>query len=456
MEFKMNTVKVGKVVEGTVFQVSDDVCYVDLGAFADGKIFREGLSLESINSCKDVVKEGDVLTFKITKIDHENQSILLSRLDMLRQENRSKFDEETSENSRISAKVVKVITNKGLVLRYNDIECFLPASHVDFVRTDLEQFKGQTLEVKIIENDGRKVTVSRKLVLKEDQKRARTEELENIKVGDKLEGTVSKVLDFGAFVKIGMNEGLLHRSEISHYNVKNVSDFVKEGDKLTVEVIKKEKNKIGFSLKSMEQTPWQKFAETKKVGDEVEATVVRKMATGMLLEVDREVVGIINSRDYSWNPRENLAGEVEVGHKLNVKILTMDVEKKRMSLSKKHLEYNPWNDVSVRKGEEVSGTVEELQSNGALVKVQGVKAFLPISEIQEERVNQISDALKVDDVINALVLDVDKMNWRMKISIKALQNQKERQIFENYKKTEEKVQKQTLGDLFKDKFSEFK
>jgi small subunit ribosomal protein S1 len=375
---------------------------------------------------------------------------------MLRQEKREKFDEETEDDGRVKAKVVKVIDNKGLVLRYNDIEMFMPASHVDFSRVDLQQFKGQTLECKVIENDGRKVTVSRKIVLKEDQKRARKEEFDKVNVGDKLEGTVKKIMDFGAFVSIGMNEGLLHRSEISHYHVKNVSDFLKEGDKITVEVIKKEKNKLGFSVKSMEKTPWDKFAETHKVGDEVEATVVRKMATGMLLEVEREVVGIINQRDYSWNPRENLAGEVEVGSKFNVKILTMDVQKKRMSLSKKHLEYNPWNDVSVKKGEEVSGTVEELQSNGALVKVQGVKAFLPISEIQEDRVNQISEVLKVEDVINALVLEVDKENWRMKLSIKELKNKKERAIFENYKKTEEKVEKQTLGDLFKEKFDEFK
>ncbi len=455
MEFKMNNVKVGRVVEGTVFQVSDDVCYVDLGAFADGLVNKEHLSLTPINSCKEVVKEGDVLTFKVSQINYDDQRIILSRLSMLREENRVKFNEEMTSDVRLKAKVTKV-TRGGLQLRYNDIELFMPASHVDTKRVELEDFKGKTLECKIIENDGRKIVVSRRDILREDARLAKREALESINVGDKVEGTVTKVLDFGAFVSLGLVEGLLHRSEISHYQVKDVSDVVKEGDKFTVEVIKKEKNKIGLSIKSMEKTPWETFSETAKVGDEVEGVIIRKMANGMLVEVEREVVGIINERDYSWNPRENLAGNVEVGSKLSFKILTLDPEKRRMSLSKKHLEYNPWNDVSVRVNEEVSGTVEEIQTKGALVKVQGVKAFLPISEINSDRVNQVADVLKVDDVIKALVLEVDKRNWRMKISIKGLAEQKERAIFENYKKSEEQVKKQTLGDLFKDKFKEFK
>jgi len=206
----------------------------------------------------------------------------------------------------------------------------------------------------------------------------------------------------------------------------------------------------------LEPTPWDKYTEEHKVGDEVTGKVVRKMKNAMLLEVAKDVVGMISSRDYSWNPHENLAGMVEVGDEVNVKILSIDVKKRRMSLSKKHLEYNPWADVSVKKGEQISGTVTELQSNGAIVQVQNVNAFLPIGEISSERISQVSDALKLEDVINAIVLDVDKDNWRMKISIKALKDQKERELFEKYKESEEEVKKQTLGDLFKDKFDEFK
>ena len=127
-----------------------------------------------------------------------------------------------------------------------------------------------------------------------------------------------------------------------------------------------------------------------------------------------------------------------------------------MSLSKKHLEYNPWKDVSVKVGEEVSGQVVELQSRGALVEIQGVKAFLPIGEIQTERVQEVGQVLKLEQVVNGIVTALDKQMWKMTISIKQLVEGKERAEFEKYLKTEEQVSNSTLGDLFKDKLDEFK
>ena len=456
MEFKMNNVKVGRIVQGTVFHVTDDMCYIDIQAFADGVIYKEGLSLgKSITSCKEVVKEGDVLDFKVNKIDHENQRILLSRIDMIRQENRLKLNEEIKNTEKLTAKVISA-NRGGLILKYKALELFMPMSHIDNKRVNAEDFIGQTMDVKVIEQDERRIVVSRKVVLNEENKLAKKAEFEGFEVGQQFDGVVTKVMDFGAFVKIGLNEGLLHRSEISHFRVKNVSDVLSEKDEVKVQIISKDKNRLGFSIKVMEKAPWDLYTEEHKVGDQVDGVIVKKMATGMLVEVAREVVGLISSKDYSWNPHENFAGDVEVGSKVSLKILSIDVAKKRMALSKKHLDYNPWNDVSVKVGEEISGTVEELQSKGALVKVQGVKAFLPIQEINDERINQISDVLKVDDVINAKILELDKRNWRMKISIKALKEQKEREIFATYKKTEEKEEKQTLGDLFKDKFDQLK
>lgn len=456
MEFKMTNVRVGKFVTGTVFHVTDDLCYVDIKAFADGVIYKEGFSLGStISSCKEVVKEGDELEFKITKIDHENQRILLSRKDMLKSEKRKKFDEDTKDQKRISGKVTKV-TRGGLLLRHEGIEMFMPNSHIDVSFVNPEDFKGQTLDCVVIENSDRKVVVSRKVLQQEDMKKAKQEAFENLEVGSVVEGTIQNVLDFGGFVELGGIQGLLHVSEISHHRINSAKDVLKTGDKVTVKVLKKEKGKVSLSLKALQKTPWDTFAENNKVGDEVTGKVVRKMKSAMLLEVEQDVVGIINSKDYSWNPHENLAGMVEVGDEVTVKILSMDVKKRRMSLSKKHLEYNPWADVSVKKGEEISGTVVDLQTNGALVQVQNVNAFLPISEISSERINQLSDVLKVEQVINAVVLDVDKENWRMKLSIKALKEQKEREMFAKYKETETEVKAQTLGDLFKDKFDELK
>ncbi len=455
MDFKMKTVKVGMIVEGKVFKVTDESVYLDLETFADGVIHKKGLVLGDIASCKEIVKVGDILRAKINKIDKEDQQILLSRIDILRQEKVGHVKELANKNERIEAFVKKAGPN-GLTLTYNGVDMFMPTSLIDIEKINPEDFQGKTLTCKVIESDNKRIVASRKIVLQEDLKVSKTEELKGLEVGKTLEGTVSRITKFGAFVSIGFNDGLVHISQISHHRVNDVNDVLKEGDKVQVEIVKIEKNRIGLSMKSLLKTPWQLFSEENKVGDKVTGTIKRKIGSGMFIELSKDVVGMLNSKDFSWDPRENLAGEVEVGDTLELQILSLDPEARRMALSKKHLDYNPWNDVSFKVNEEVSGVVEELQSRGALVKIQGVKAFLPISEIRDERVSQMSDVLKVGDVVNGIVLEIDKRQWKMKISLKQLVETKSRKEFEEYLKTEEKVQKQTLGDLFADKLKEFK
>jgi len=455
MEFNMKKVRVGMVVEGTVFMVTDDSVHLDFGAYAEGVIYKKGMAIGEIQSCKDLVKEGDTLVAKITKIDDENQQILMSRREILFDEKRASFAKDAMGAETFKAKV-KQVTRGGLVMDYNGVECFLPASHVDFKRVELEDFKGQTLEVTLLEQKDRKIVVSRRKVLDMNRKEARKGAFDAINVGDKIDGKIVKIMDFGAFIDLGEVQGLVHKSQISHHRTDKVTDVLEEGQVVKTEVISKEKGKIGLSMKSLLETPWTIFAKNSKVGDEVTGKIVRKMANGMLVELERDVVGIIGKKDYSWDPKENLAGEVEVGDSITLKILSMDAKNRKMSLSKKHLDYNPWKDVSVEVGEEISGTVVELQSRGALVKVQGVNAFLPIGEIQSERVQEVAQVLKLEQVINAVVTDVDPQMWKMTISIKQMVEGKERAEFEKYLKTEKEVSNSTLGDLFKEKLEEFK
>ena len=455
MDFKMKKVKVGMIVEGKAIIVTDETVYLDLETYAEGVIHKKALVLGDIESCKEVVKVGDIIRAKINKINTEEQQILLSRIEILREEKVGQVKNLANKNERIEA-YVKGASSAGLNLTYNGVDMFMPTSLIDIKNIDPEDFKGKTITCKVIESDNKRIVASRKIVLEEDLRVSKTEELKELKVGQVMTGTVSRITKFGAFVSIGFNDGLVHISQISHHRVNDVNDVLKEGDKVEVQIVKLEKNRIGLSMKVLLKTPWQLFSDEFKVGDKVPGTIKRKIASGMYIELAKDVVGMLNSKDFSWDPHDNLAGDVQVGDTLELQILSLDPEARRMALSKKHLDYNPWNDVSFKVHEEVSGVVEELQSRGALVKIQGVKAFLPISEIQEDRVSQMSDVLKVGDVVNAIVLEVDKRQWQMKISLKQLVESKSRKEFEEYLKTEEKVQKQTLGDLFADKLKEFK
>lgn len=448
----------GAVVKGTVYKVEKNEVTVDINYITEGTMYKDELTNKPVDSCEDIVKEGDEIDVIVKKIDDEKGLVLLSRLAIEKNQAFETLQTLFSEDKKFEAKVIQ--SNKGgLVLSamgYDRI--FMPMGEisVEYV-SNAEDYVGKTLEVKVIEMKRDRVVVSHKTVEKDRLKDEKREALENINVDDEYEGEVVKVLPYGAFVKIGPVEGLLHISEISHHNVKKVEDELKEGDKVKVKVIGAKGDKRSLSMRALQPTPWEVFAENHKVGEELTGKVVKKMQFGMLLEVERDVVGMLNRFDYSWDPRANLAGEVEVGDELQVKLLSIDVDKKRMTLSKKHLEYNPWEDIKVKVGESVSGEVKELQSNGALVEVNGVNAFLPIGEVTDKRIENVKEVLSEGDVINAVVLKFDKRQWQMVISKQKYDEKQVRDEYKKHLKSENKEeQSQTLGELFADKLKSFK
>ncbi len=460
METKLSDVKVNNIITGTVYKVTKNEVTVDIGYVTEGTIYLNELTKQPVDSCEEVVKEGDEIEVIVKKVDDEAGIVLLSRLEI---EERKAFDTLQTyfnEDTTFEAKVLK--TNKGgLVLTAIGYDrLFMPFSEIsmDYVSSDdAEKYIGKTLKVRVIEIKRNRVIVSHKIVERAELKKQKKEELKDLNVGDVLEGEVSRIMPYGAFVRFGQVEGLLHISEISHYNVKNVSDVLKEGQTVTVKIIDQKNDKRSLSMKALEKTPWDTFQENHKVGDEVTGKVVKKMQFGMLLEVEKEVVGMLNRYDYSWDPRHNVAGDVEVGDEINVKILNIDSKNKRMTLSKKHLEYNPWEDVNVKVGQAVSGEVKEIQDNGAIVDIHDVNAFLPIGEIVDRRIGSVSEELKEGDVINAIVKRFDKRAWQMVISKKDYDEKQVRDEYKKHLKSENKEDTtQTLGELFAEKLKDFK
>ncbi|MFW6285041.1 MAG: S1 RNA-binding domain-containing protein [Bacillota bacterium] len=456
-EFNLKNIQEGQTVKGKVYKVKDDEVIVDIGYTTEGTISLENLTRQNYNSCHELVKEGDEIEAVVKKKDDDAGVVLLSRLEI---EEAEMFEELQNkfENDEVFEATVKEHNKGGLIVKAFGFDMFMPAREVSKNYTEnLSDYVGKTLDVKIIEISRRKTVVSHRAVEKALEKAEKDKELEKIQEGDVVKGKVSKLMPYGAFIRFGHVEGLLHISEMSHHRIKQPSEILKEGDEVEVKVIEAKGKKRGLSLKALQPTPWEEFAKNHKVGDKVTGKVVKKMQFGILVEVERDVAGIIHKNDYSWDPRFNLAGNVSVGDEVEAQILSIEPEKGRMQLSKKHLEYNPWDDVDVKVGETVSGEVKTLQSNGALVEVHGVYGFLPIGEISEKHIDTVEEVLKEGDVINAVVLKFNKKDWQMVLSKKKHDQQKVRDEYKKHLKSENKEdQSQTLGELFAEKFKNMK
>ncbi|NLF48147.1 MAG: S1 RNA-binding domain-containing protein, partial [Acholeplasmataceae bacterium] len=293
-----------------------------------------------------------------------------------------------------------------------------------------------------------KFIVNRKQLQYEELKQQEKTEIQAFAVGDIVNGIVSRIMDFGAFIKISDHvEGLVHISELSQYHTKKVENVIKAGDLVQAKIIKISGKRVSLSLKALQETPWDLFMKNHNVGDKVMGTVVKKMQFGMLLEVEREISGLLNRNDYSWDPHDNLAGRVQVGDQIEVEITSINPDKKQFTLSKKHLDYNPWADLKLRVGEHVSATVKTIMEKGALLEISGVEAFLPIHEISSERINRVEDALKVGDILTVEVLTFFPKEWRMSVSLKRIQEKSQRKEYESHLKDNVSAN-QSLADLF--------
>ena len=354
-ENKMYTPKVGDIVTGTVVKVGKEEVLVDINYACEGVIYKDYLSLDKLHSAEDILKEGDKIKVKVTqfKKGDESDSLLLSRIDILRNELQEGY-RNSLEVGKDFDFLVKRNVKGGLILDHKGIEAFLPDSLIFIQNEDnnKDALVNKTIKARIIEitkdRSRDKITVNRKQLVYEALKNQEKAELESIKEDSIIKVKIDRITEFGAFAKVTEHiDGLIHISEISHYHVKNVEEYLNVGDEVEVKIIKVKGKKVSLSLKVLQPTPWDNFLNNHKVGDKVEGKIVRKMQYGMLIEIEKEVTGLLNRFDYSWNPNENLAGEVEVGQTIEVKITSVDKKKKQFTLSKKHLEYNPWADLMV-------------------------------------------------------------------------------------------------------------
>lgn len=331
-----NVISVGDVVKATVTKVEDKQALVDVGYKYDGLIPISELSPLHVEKVADEVAVGDTFEVKIIKLNDDKEELVVSKKAVAMESAWSDL-EQKMQNGEVIHAVVKEIVKGGLVVDVG-VRGFIPASMVErhFVE-DFSDYKGKELSLKVVEMDKEKnkVILSHKAVLEDEVKVKKQSILDTIQPGQILEGTVQRMTDFGVFVDIGGVDGLVHVSELAWNRVEKPSDVVKEGDKVTVKVLKvdKENERIGLSIKETQAGPWASVAEEFKAGSIVNGTVKRLVSFGAFVEVAPGIEGLVHISQIA-NRRVNTPGEVlKEGQEVQVKVLDVVPQEQRISLS---------------------------------------------------------------------------------------------------------------------------
>ena len=334
-------IKKGEIVTGEVLYVTDNEVMVNLGYRSDGIISKEELSKNTDAKPSDLYKQGDEIEVFVLKMDDGDGNVVLSAR---RVEDMKVWDEiEKSYNNHeiVTAKVINQVKG-GLTASLDGISAFIPASHVTVkFQRDLSKFVGDDFQCEIIDFDKRKrrIVLSRKNVLMRELEEKRSQIFESLHIGDVIEGTVQRLTNFGAFVDIGGIDGLVHISELSWNRVKHPSEVVSAGDKVKVQVLSldEEKDRIALGLKQTTEKPWDKFINAVKVGDVVKGKVVNILDFGAFVRLEEGVDGLLHVSQICREHIEKPQDRLEIGQEVEVKVIEIDQENKKISLSIKAL-----------------------------------------------------------------------------------------------------------------------
>ncbi len=331
----------GDVVNGKVVRIDKDEVLVDIGYKAEGVIPSNELSIrKSVDPAEEVELGEEVDALVLTKEDAEGRLILSKKRARFEKAWR-RIEVAADSGEPVEGSVIEVVKG-GLILDLG-VRGFLPASLVDIRRVhNLDEFMSQTLECKVIElNRSRNnVVLSRRAVLEEERKEVREQILGRLEPGQVVEGKISNIVDFGAFVDLDGIDGLIHISELSWSHVNHPSEVVAIGDTVRIKVldIDRDRQRISLGLKQTQEDPWQRVISTYRPGDVLEGAVTKVVAFGAFVEILPGVEGLVHISELADHHVENPSEVVESGTDLNVKILEIDEERRRLSLSIKRVE----------------------------------------------------------------------------------------------------------------------
>ena len=421
----LDRVSSGKLVKGTILKVDNDGVIVDINFKSDGFIPRYEFSDHELKK----YKIGDNIEVILDELESAEGTVILS---YEKAKALKAWDEITRlfEDGKPAEGTVTHKVKGGLSVDIG-IPAFLPGSQIDLQRVvDFDQYVGQTITASIIKINKKRgnVIISRRKHLSDARSESRKKVLDTLSENQVLQGMVKNITNYGVFIDIGGVDGLLHITDMTWGRISHPSEMVKIGDTITVKVLSfdKQNEKISLGLKQLSDNPWEKAAEKLQVSQRVKGKIASITDYGLFVEVMSGVEGLVHISEVSWTDRINdLHGKFKVGQEIEVLIVSFDKENRRMSLSVKQLDKNPWEQVEeqFKVGQQVKGTISNITDFGIFVQLlPGIDGLVHISDLSwTEHIDHPSDIYKKGDMVEAVVLAVDKNNKKISLGIKQLQ-----------------------------------
>ena len=421
-ESKIEQLKEGSVITGTVMEIRPTEVVIDFGGKAEGAIpAHEFLDLSELEIGSDI----EVFLERLEDRDGNPQ---LSFDKAEQKKNWEKIVNTCEEGSVITGRV-RTKVKGGLVVNIG-VDAFLPSSQVDIqAPKNLDQFVGQTFDFKVVKinRERKNIVVSRRELIEERRQDKKREILTGIKPGETRRGMVKNITDYGAFIDLDGLDGLLHITDMSWGRISHPSEMVKTGEEITVCIIEvdQKRERVSLGLKQLSSNPWEDIEGKFPINAKVRGKVVNLVPYGAFVELEEGVEGLVHVTEMSWTKRITKPGEVlSVGDEVDAVVLGIQKEDQKISLGLRQLDVNPW-DMATHNyppGARVRGKIRNLTSYGAFLELEeGIDGMVHVSDMSWTRkINHPSEMVKKGDEVDAIVLEVDIDNQRISLGMKQL------------------------------------
>lgn len=425
----------GSIVKGHILEKRPKEFLIDIGYKSEGVV-----SASEFDD-PDEIQVGDEVEVLLERLENDQGMVILSKQKASQRQNWSKIVKLFEAEGIIKGRVKSVVKG-GLIVNVG-VEAFLPASQVDInPPKDLTSFVGNTYDFKIVKlNEDRKnVVLSRRELIEAERSERRQQFLGTMSAGDKVEGTVKNITDFGAFLDLDGIDGLLHITDMSWARLTHPSEAVKPGDRLTVVVleINKDKERISLGLKQLQSNPWDRIEERFPIGQKISGKITNLMPYGAFVQIEEGIEGLIHVSELSWTKRITRPSDVlTLGQDIEAVVLGVNKADQKISLGVRQLEPNPWDEIEQRYviGKQVRGQVRNMTAYGAFVELEeGIDGMVHVSDLSwTKKINHPSEVLKKGDEVDAVVIDIDKANQRISLGVKQLETDPWKEIEGKFK-----------------------